>query len=301
MGASLRGAFFSTLWSRFCCNKAAQTCAECPLVAACPVSMLVAPLRHESPRGRDVPRPFALRPHSYGTEVLQPGESFVFGLTLFGWSLEWFPYVAMTLEAMGEGGIGLRVARNGGKRGQFTVEAIQGINLFTGEAQLILQGTHTWIQTPGGPTTMTMTWADAEAWARTLPTGTLSLHFLTPLRLVDHQQLVKRPHLRPLVARLLERHDALSQGYGGTPFDQEHREMLLAVADGMCLVDDETHWVDLQSFSRRQKKPTPIGGLVGRATYVGEVQPLLPLLAWGMVLQVGKDATKGNGVYTVGD
>jgi hypothetical protein len=37
--------------------------------------------------------------------------------------------------------------------------------------------------------------------------------------------------------------------------------------------------------------------LIGAITFAGNLKPLLPLLAWGMVLQVGKDTTKGNGVY----
>src|SRR2546428_6556019 len=83
-GAALRGAFFEALWGRFCVNKQAQTCADCPLVNACPVSSLVAPLRDEAPRGRDVPRPYAIRPPVDQARTLKPGDQFSFGLTLFG-------------------------------------------------------------------------------------------------------------------------------------------------------------------------------------------------------------------------
>src|SRR5262249_51490816 len=61
-GSALRGAFCGALWGRFCVNKGAPTCVACPLVHTCPVSMLVAPLRDERPRGRDVPRPFVIEP-----------------------------------------------------------------------------------------------------------------------------------------------------------------------------------------------------------------------------------------------
>src|SRR5712691_1700996 len=75
-GAALRGAFFEALWGRFCVNKQAQTCAECPLVNACLVSSLVAPLRDEAPRGRDVPRPYAIRPPVDQARTFMPGEPF---------------------------------------------------------------------------------------------------------------------------------------------------------------------------------------------------------------------------------
>src|SRR5215470_1856033 len=111
-GAALRGAFFEALWGRFCVNKQAQTCADCPLVNACPVSSLVAPLRDEAPRGRDVPRPYAIRPPIGYMRTLNPGESFSFGLTLFGSHLNLFPYVAMALQQMAQSGIGRRTQEN---------------------------------------------------------------------------------------------------------------------------------------------------------------------------------------------
>ncbi len=83
-GASLRGAFFGALWGRFCTNKQAPTCAACPLVQVCPVSTLVAPLRDEATRGRDVPRPYAIKPPVGHARTFGPGDGFEFGLTLFG-------------------------------------------------------------------------------------------------------------------------------------------------------------------------------------------------------------------------
>ena len=50
------------VWERFCTSKDQPTCADCPLAQVCPVSSLVAPLRNEPQRGRDWPRPFAIRP-----------------------------------------------------------------------------------------------------------------------------------------------------------------------------------------------------------------------------------------------
>ncbi len=61
-GAALRGNLFESLWRRFCTNKAAPSCAACPLHSVCPVSALVAPLREENPPGqRDIPRPYIPR------------------------------------------------------------------------------------------------------------------------------------------------------------------------------------------------------------------------------------------------
>ncbi len=295
VGSALRGAFFEALWGRFCVNKEALTCASCPLVHTCPVSSLVAPLRDEAPRGRDVPRPYAIRPPVDHVRTFKPGDSFEFGLTLFGCRLDLFPYVAMALQKMAQSGIGRRTQENNWQRGRFTVDEVQVINLLSGETKLVQSSDSNRVTVPDLPTT----WTDAEAFAVRLPPDRLTLRFLTPLRLTDQKKLVKRSLLRPLVERLLERHDFLAREYGGNMFEREERDRLIEIAGNVEVLEDTTAWTDVNSYSRRQGKSTPIGGLIGAITFGGSLQPLLPLLAWGMVLQVGKDTTKGNGIYAM--
>jgi len=294
-GAALRGAFFEALWGRFCVNKDVQTCAECPLVNACPVSSLVAPLRDEAPRGRDVPRPYTVRPPVDHTRIFKPGDSLSFGLTLFGCRLDLFPYVAMALHNMALAGLGRRTQENNWRRGRFVVDEVQAINLLSGDKQSIQPAGSNRIAVPDLPTT----WADAEALAAKLSPNQVTLRFLTPLRLTDQKKLVKHSLLHPLVERLLERQDFLAREYGGQPFERELREELIEMAGTIEVFHDKTYWAEVSSYSRRQGKSTPIGGLLGEITFGGNLQPLLPLMAWGTVIQVGKDTTKGNGVYTI--
>jgi hypothetical protein len=294
-GGALRGAFFESLWGRFCVNKRAKTCADCPLVNACPVSSLVAPLRNEAPRGRDVPRPYAMRPPVEHARTLKPGDQFSFGLTLFGCRLDLFPYVAMALQLMAQSGIGRRTQENNWRRGHFTADEIQAINLLSGETKLVQASGSNHVSVPDLP----ITWVDAEALAATLPSDHVTLHFLTPLRLTDQQKLVKHSLLRPLVERLLERHDFLANEYGGEAFACDERNHLIEIAAAAEVLQDTTNWEDVSSFSRRQGKSTPIGGLMGAITFRGNLRPLLSLLVWGMVMQAGKDTTKGNGVYSM--
>ncbi len=294
-GAALRGAFFDALWGRFCVNKQAPTCADCPLVNACPVSSLVAPLRNEVPRGRDVPRPYAIRPPVEHARTLQLGNRFSFGLTLFGCRLDLFPYVAMALQLLAQSGIGRRTQENNWRRGRFTIDEIQAVNLLSGETKLVQAPGSNRVIVPDLPTT----WTDAETYAATVPSDRVTLYFLTPLRLTDQKKLVKHSLLRPLVERLLERHDFLASEYGGQAFARDERNNLIEQAATAEVLQDKTSWEDVSSYSRRQGKSTPIGGLMGTISFGGHLRPLLPLLAWGTVLQVGKDTTKGNGVYSI--
>ena len=292
-GSALRGALFKALWGRFCTNKAAVTCAECPLVQVCPVSSLVAPLRNEHSRGRDVPRPYALRQPVHHARTFAPGEQFVFGMTLFGQMVQLFPYVAMSFHEMGQLGLGKRVEQNGWERGQFVVDKVVALNPLTQTYQIIQASGSNMVATPE----LAITWQDALDYAHSMPADRICLEFLSPLRLVENKLLLKLPLLRPLVQRLTERFDALATWYGGTPLSRESRQVLIEHAETIELVQHSTRWVDVDSYSSRQRRKTPIGGLVGSATYAGDLRPLLPLLVWGSIMQAGKDTTKGNGMY----
>lgn len=299
-GSALRGALFTALWGRFCVNKEAAACANCPLVQSCPVSSLVAPLRDEATRGRDVPRPYAIRPPIPNGHIhsFHHNDSFEFGLTLFGCRIELFPYVAMSLHTMSERGIGRRLQDNEWQRGRFVVNDVQVHNILTGEAKAVPIGTSTRtvrMQMPDMPITCN----DAELFARTLPQEQITLRFLTPMRLIEEHKLLQRPLLRPLIQRLLERHDSLAREYGGIAFDEQTRNELTSVAEKVEILHDETKWTEVRSYSQRQHKGMAISGLKGTVTYRGNLQPLLPLLAWGMVLQIGKGTTKGNGIYRI--
>ena len=43
----------------------------------------------------------------------------------------------------------------------------------------------------------------------------------------------------------------------------------------------------------------PIGGLQGKVTFVGDLEPFRELLTWGELVHVGKSAVKGNGWYKI--
>jgi hypothetical protein len=94
----------------------------------------------------------------------------------------------------------------------------------------------------------------------------------------------------------------LSPGGPPTPAAALDKDALLALADRVELVDDQTRWQELWSYSSRQGQRTPIGGLVGRAVYraAPEVwQPLLPYLLWGSIIHVGRNAVKGDGIIAI--
>jgi hypothetical protein len=71
------------------------------------------------------------------------------------------------------------------------------------------------------------------------------------------------------------------------------------LASHVRLVAQHMSWVELSSYSSRQRRVTPIGGFIGQATYEGELRALRELLVWGEVVHVGKNVVKGDGCYRI--
>jgi hypothetical protein len=300
-GSALRGALFHALRGRFCTNPVAAECRFCPLNAACPVCTLVSTLRPDSDRGADVPRPYTIQPPLAAADGAddvvryEPGQAFSFGLTLFAQALQLFPYVVMAVHGLEDGGLGRKVAGNGGRRGRFTVRQVTAHNPLTGACCEVLRAGERQVTVPDTPITHAQVLALAEA-ARP---RRVTLDFLTPTRLVQREQLVKPGELtfRVVLQRLLDRLERLSADFSDTPLRVDFRA-LLGQADGVRLAANATRWVELSSYSTRQARATPIGGLVGMAVFeANDFAPFLPWLVWGQFAHVGKDAVKGNGWY----
>ena len=308
-GSAIRGAFFGALWGRFCVNKESPTCAVCPLVQSCPVSALVAPLRDENPRGRDIPRPFVIEPPQFALDSgpaertrLERDAAFTFGLTLFGAIVKQLPYLVLAVQVMEQHGLGSPLEENNGRRGRPRIERIECIDPFGEQTEaLYVRGEKT-VRTPS----LAVTAEAVAARAAQFPANRLTVHFLTPTRLIADGQLMHTPHLHVLAQRLLERLDALEEAYGENETSSDDDERRRArhhemgeLARQVRLVANETRWVDVSSYSSRQRRATPIGGFVGRATYEGDLAAVRELLAWGEVVHVGKNTVKGDGLYHV--
>ena len=295
-GAALRGSFFNAVWERFCNNKTSPTCAACPLHTMCPVSALVAPLREENQRGRDIPRPYVMLPPT-GIQRYEPGSQLIFGITLFGSIIQLFPYIIMASSVLETTGMGRKLDENRGQRGKFKIKQIESYNPISDERQIVYQEGKPKVGVP----TVTVTTADVLARAQSLPTDKITLNFLTPTRILYKEKLVHHPVFLPLVQRLLERLTALEQAYGiedEQGLTSRWRELVQLAGQIECS-DDSTHWEEVQSYSRRQLRTTPISGIQGKATFNGDLTPFRELLVWGELIHVGKNAVKGNGWYRI--
>ena len=308
-GSAIRGALFYALrgtgypnaqWSGFCANKAAANCFVCPVNAVCPVMRLVSTLDEEGVHGHQAPRPYIINPPLDGDQTCYAaGEHLAFDLLLAGQANDLFPYVVLALDRLAHEGLGAKVESangRGARRGTARITRIDAIHPLTGETGPVLRPNSRMVNVPSLP----VTHADVLTVAERLPVaGDMTLHFITPLRLVDREQLVKTPYFRPLFHRLIERIKSLAENFGGDRVPYEIRE-LRDLADRVGLVEDHSSWLDLRGYSTRLGREQMIGGLVGRATYrADDWTPFRPWLVWGAILHAGKNAVKGDGWFGI--
>ncbi len=127
----------------------------------------------------------------------------------------------------------------------------------------------------------------------------LTLSFLTPTRLKFQGHLLKAaPPFHVIVRRQLDRIAEMSQFFHDTPLALDMRAWKRR-AEAVRLVHSQVVPYDWERYSNRQRTRMKLGGVVGSATYAGEVAPFLPLLALGEWLHVGKGATFGLGKYQI--
>lgn len=298
-GSALRGAFAGTLQNTFCPQwRAEQTD---PLhQSLCPVCQLLVLERADDTSG-DIRRPYALRPPLDKATHYEVDQSFAFDLLLIGDNLHYLPYLVLAVQGMGEtSGVG---RKEDGRRGHFTISAIDAVNPLTGTVQPLLTAGGRMVQQPAIPIVHEQVMATvADLLPRIEEDGNrLRVEMLTPLRLIQSGERVQEPRFFPFAKQAVLRVlDLCAQHGGGRPDIHLNRDIYPWI-EQVTLVEDRTRWWDLKGYSGRLHRAQVLGGLVGGATYIAPTwEPLLPWLLWGSVVGVGKNIVKGCGVVRIG-
>jgi hypothetical protein len=245
-----------------------------------------------------MPRPYIITPPHTEKERYEPGETCTFGFTLIGSASKLYPYIIRAFQEMERNTLGHPIQELRGQRGRFLVREIQAVHPFTGQRMSLWQrGT-----TRPEKLQLCITDDDVVARAKQLSADSLTIHFLSPTRLIADDHVLRQPKLGVLALRMAQRLEQVQQEYGSVEESNSGREWYLSIKDQIgkvYLAHDETRWVDIHSYSARQRQKMPIGGFVGRASFVGSIATLHELLVWGEVLRVGKNIVKGAGFYHI--
>ena len=286
-GSNLRGALVNVMRRATCAGDPA----DAAHVAVCPVCWLVAAKDHpgQERRGYVITAPLKVG------ETLEAGAGFDFHITLFGQAAQYLPYFVLAVPETGRTGVGAG-------RGRFALKSIYAEHPLAEDWTVLAEGENI-VRPPAQPAAHADILQAAEKVAGSLGDGAarLRVDFLTPLRIILEERLLKSPDFGAIFNHILRRLDELAvQHAGGVERPLEERQRLWELANRVRLVESQAGWVDVRSGSSRTGQPTWISGLVGSAWYSAPVEAwreLLPWLLWGEITQVGKDTSKGNGVY----
>jgi CRISPR-associated endoribonuclease Cas6 len=232
----------------------------------------------------DLPRPFIISPENSNKQYYSPGERFSIRVTIFGKTIDYIQYFLYVLYHIGERGFGkgrqhaeLRqvffVDENGDFQNQiFKAHKMEPINNIINSKKLI---------TPIKNKTA------------------IQLHFITPTRLkynghyvdIPEFHIVLRSAVRRITSLLYYHHDEQQ-------LDIDFKE-LFKKAEEVKLVQSAVEWYDWERYSNRQKERMKLGGIIGRATYEGDLEPFIPWLQLAEWTHIGKNTTFGLGKIKV--
>lgn len=282
-GAVFRGAFGSN-FRKLVCAAPENPCEDCRFHLSCLYVAIFEPPppAHypEAGKFRQAPRPYIINPPLLLDRRFEPGDSLTFELVLVGRTIEALPYFMVIFSEMGRQGLGRT-------RGKYRLTRV---DLLSSEGALPIYDHQSRSLRPltksHGPIFLP---EDAQA-------DTLTLHFLTPLRLKQKGDLVTRFSFPLFFARLAQRLSLLASFYERNP-DLPDLTPLISQAHLIQVAPRHLRWYDWERYSRRQDTTMKFGGLVGRVVLSGPLGPFLPYLRLGSQVNVGQETTFGLGKF----
>ncbi|MFZ5518635.1 MAG: CRISPR system precrRNA processing endoribonuclease RAMP protein Cas6 [Candidatus Zhuqueibacterota bacterium] len=289
-GSTLRGGFGNT-FRRVVCDALEKQCQICILNQTCPYAYIF-----ETPnlRSYDIqhfadnyPHPFVIEPPLSEQKEYKAGEKLSFGLILIGKSIRYLPYFIYTFDQLGLIGLG----KGRGKFDLISVNAIEDISSYQSrqifdKKDQVLNGN--FIIWDLNKLHECLTYAN---------TGQIHIDIISPLRIILKKQLIENVTFELLMRNLIRRVSMLGKIHCDSEWALNYPEIILQAKENVEVVDANTEWNDWERYSSRQKTRMKLGGITGRITFQGYLQPFLPFLILGQYVHVGKNTTFGLGKY----
>jgi hypothetical protein len=240
------------------------------------------PQTTEAGAGRQLfnPRPYLIKPIESEATRIGPGQSFTFHIGLIGDGRLAHAAVTAACRRMAENGFGP-------DRSPVVLEKAEWLSA-SGE----VSGEY--------PAMAPLAVAHDQIRQRIEGLGSadsVSLHLLTPLRVVRHNRLLHPPQLTDIALALTHRLHALARQFCGAAEDPGLAERIIAHAESAGLVEINTRLLAQAHKSMNQKRPVLLEGVVGRLRFERVDPALLPYLVWGEILHIGKNPPYGMGLY----
>ncbi|HEV7843866.1 MAG TPA: CRISPR system precrRNA processing endoribonuclease RAMP protein Cas6 [Pyrinomonadaceae bacterium] len=323
LGSTFRGSFGYAL-KAVACSMPHQDCTRCLLVERCLYPRLFEP-RATQPAGllkqqQNAPRPFIFEPPLPGQKYsalpfnaeirrgpatdgksngqkrlfaeplrFKAGDELRFGLTLIGSAIEELPYIVYAISLMARHGFGAQ-------RTPFALLAVSAVDGATTRLKIY---TPEMAHIEPHDVCRNLSEMVKDRLAQLVPTDTLRLLFLTPMRIRVQKGVQERLHFEQLVKSLSLRLTMLAQTYSAISLDYDYQALLAQART--AITQTESLWQqELKRYSNRQDKKIEQDGFMGEAVFAGQaVSDLLPLLVAGEFLHVGSGTAFGLGRYHI--
>ncbi len=284
-GGIFRSAF-GNAFRRAVCVLPGSDCGQCILREKCLYLSLFEPSPPPGFEGekkfRHAPPPYVLNPPLDNHQAFRPGETLAFDLVLMGRAIDALPYFVFCFIEMGRRGLG----RERGRYDLTRIDLLRG-----GESIPIYNGENKTLSAL----------PEAPRLQGTLKGGnvdSISVKFLTPIRLKEKGRLVTELTFPLFFERLAGRIELLSALYGTNgPFPD--LPGLMEKAHDIQIASQNLHWYDWARYSVRQKSLMKLGGLRGEIRFKGNLGPYMPYLRLGEMINAGQGTSFGLGKNSI--
>jgi hypothetical protein len=246
-GSTLRGGF-GTVFKETVCVVEHRDCARCLLRSRCAFPYIFdTPVPEDAARLRKypaAPHPFVFLPPLEEKTLYRPGETLAFDLTLIGKGIDFLPYFIYTFERLGER-YGL-----GKGRGRFAVGSVTWLSP-DGKEELLYSGVEKTLRNSFRSATVQDLLQISTLHFALSSLHFLTLHFVTPTRLVYAEALTSAPDFHILMRALLRRLSNLAYFHCGTELNLDFRG-LITTAEQIETVTSDLRWYDWERYSARQ-------------------------------------------------
>jgi len=282
----LRGALGSTL-RKMCCDPAVcESARTCGRRSTCAYARIFEPVLDSGPSGlHDPPRPFVLRASALDGVTVRPGIPFHFDLHLF---LVEAPPLAEFVKALAQ----LAESGLGPSRGRVILTAVDLLDLNGATQSRILDNGRFTVTELPPPLVLGL--STLERPEPHLP-ELLHLDFLTPTEIKQGGRVLDRPSFPALLSRIRDRLGSLGSLYGGDSLNLDWKGLGERAEMVKLNSWEQGARARVDRFSTKTLQTHPIGGITGRAVYVGPYAEFLPLLHAAEFTGVGRQTVWGKG------
>lgn len=279
-GSTLRGLFGRAFRTRLCiCRGGVNTACVYHNIFESPLNDNAFKfLRHV----RRVPHPFVLEVPLTTQQDYAAGESFTFGLRLFGFATDYALNMIDVVETMGR--MGLTKERIPFRLLQVHVDGENGSDA------LLYNGATKQYRSFPRPATWRPIIHRSEV-------GAVEVEFVTPATFQKDGNLTSEVDFSLFAAALVRRIAVLAhyaEGLHGVPGITQGEYLNI---DRVRVAQSTLRWCDTRRYSNNQQAAMLFGGVVGTLRFEGELGSWIPLIEFGRYTHVGKRTAFGFGQY----